>query len=86
MSSQESINGVPVTEEQIAAWASEAEAGYDAAALKQRGRGRPGRGAQPSQVVAIRLTPEEIARVDARAAQAQQSRSEYIRKLLASAA
>lgn len=43
MNERETINGVPVTEEQIAAWAAEAEAGYDVAALKKRGRGRPGR-------------------------------------------
>jgi hypothetical protein len=56
----ETINGVPVTEEQIAAWSAEAEAGYDVAALKKRGRGRPGRGAEPSQVIALRLTADEI--------------------------
>ena len=44
----ETINGKPVTDEQIQAWADEAEAGYDYAALKKRGRGRPGRGAVPS--------------------------------------
>ncbi|WP_308736933.1 alpha/beta fold hydrolase [Microbacterium sp. MYb64] len=43
----ESINGVQITEEQIAAWAAETEACYDVDALKKRGRGRPGRGAEP---------------------------------------
>ncbi len=57
----ETINGLPVTDQQ-SAWAAEAEAGYDVGALKKRGRGRPGRGAEPSQVVALRLTAEEIAR------------------------
>lgn len=47
MSARESINGVQVTEEQIATWAAEAEAGYDVHALKKRGRGHPGRGAEP---------------------------------------
>lgn len=83
MSKDETINGAPVTDEQIAAWAAEAEAGYDVEALKKRRRGRPGRGAQPSQVVAIRLTPEEIAAVDARAAHAHKTRSEFIRDALA---
>ena len=67
MSERESIGGVPVSEEQIAQWAAEAEVGYDVPALKKRGRGRPGRGAEPSQVVALRLTAEELAFIDARA-------------------
>lgn len=56
-----------IQEEQILAWADEAEAGYDVESLRQRGRGRPGRGAEPMQVVAVRLTPEELA-LDAAAA------------------
>ena len=48
MSSGETINGTPVTEEQIAAWAAEADAGYDVDALKRRGRGRPGCGSRTS--------------------------------------
>lgn len=76
----ETLNGKPVTEEQIAAWAAEAEAGYDVAGLKKRGRGRPGRGAEPSQVVALRLTADEIALLDARAEREGKSRSEVIRE------
>lgn len=82
MGSNETVNGVPVTEEQIAAWAAEAEAGYDVEVLKKRGRGRPGRGAEPSQVVALRLTLEELAAIDARAAREGKSRSEVIREAL----
>lgn len=82
MKEREAINGVPVDEEQVAAWAAEAEAGYDVAALKKRGRGRPGRGAEPSQVVALRLTLEEIAALDERAEREGKSRSEIIRKAL----
>jgi len=82
MSSGETINGVPVTEEQIAAWAAEAEAGYDIDALKKRGRGRPGRGAEPSQVVALRLTLEEIEAIDAKAQREGKTRSEVIREAL----
>lgn len=77
------INGVPVAEQQISEWAAEAEAGYDLDALKKRGRGRPGRGAEPSQVVALRLTSEELAELDALAAQARKTRSEVIRDALA---
>ncbi|WP_137845176.1 ribbon-helix-helix domain-containing protein [Microbacterium sp. 2FI] len=83
MSGGETINGVPVTEEQISAWAAEAEVGYDVDALKRRGRGRPGRGAEPAQVVALRLTTEELAALDARAAQEHKSRSELIREAIA---
>lgn len=82
MASRETIKGIPVTEEQIAEWVSEAEAGYDVAALKKRGRGRPGRGAQPSQVVAIRFTPEELAALDSRAEREGATRSEVIREAL----
>lgn len=83
MSESETIGGVPVTEQQIEAWAAEAEAGYDVARLKKRGRGRPGRGAEPSQVIALRLTVEELAELDARAEHEQKSRSELIREALA---
>ena len=41
-----------VSEEQIEKWAEEAEQGYDVEEFKRRGRGRPGRGAEPMQVVA----------------------------------
>ena len=70
-----------VTEEQIQAWAD--EAGYDVEELKRRGRGRPGRGAEPMQVIAVRLTAEEVAAVDAFAARENLSRSEAIRRALA---
>jgi predicted transcriptional regulator len=82
MTSNETINGRPVTEQQIDEWAAEAEAGYDVAALKKRGRGRPGRGAEPSQVVALRLTLDEIAALDARAEREGKTRSEVIREAL----
>lgn len=85
MAEEETINGVPVTEEQIAAWADEAETGFDLEALRKRGRGRPGGGAGPSQVVALRLTVEELSALDARAKREGKSRSEVIREALASA-
>lgn len=72
-----------VTDEQIQKWADEAEAGYDVEEVKRRGRGRPGRGAQPSEVIAVRLTAEEIAALDAYAAREHLSRSEAIRRALA---
>ena len=72
-----------VTDAQIQEWADEAEAGYDVEKLKRRGRGRPGRGANPMQVIAVRLTTEEIATLDAFAAREHLTRSEAIRRALA---
>lgn len=72
-----------VTDKQIQKWADEAEAGYDVEQLKRRGRGRPGRGAEPMQVVAVRLTAEELAALDAAAEREHLSRSEIIRRALA---
>lgn len=73
-----------VTQEQVQAWADEAEAGYDVEALKKRGRGRPGRGAEPMQVVAVRLTSEEVSALDAIVERDQVTRSEALRRALAS--
>lgn len=70
-------------DDQIQQWADDAEAGYDVDKLKQRGRGRPGRGAEPMQVVAVRLTSDELASLDAAAAKSNMSRSEAIRAALA---
>ncbi len=72
-----------VSEEQIQKWAAEAEAGYDVEELKRRGRGRPGRGAEPMQVVAVRLTSEELEALDAAARKHEMSRSEAIRAAVA---
>ncbi|GAB3061433.1 hypothetical protein GCM10027053_24660 [Intrasporangium mesophilum] len=72
-----------VSDEQIQQWADEAEAGYDVDELKRRGRGRPGRGAEPMQVVAVRLTAEELEALDQAAAKNHLSRSEAIRAALA---
>lgn len=72
-----------ISEEQIQAWVAEAEAGYDVAELKRRGRGRPGRGAEPMQVVAVRLSMDEIAALDVIAARNHMSRSEALRQALA---
>ena len=83
MMADEQVAGEHVTDEQIQKWADEAEAGYDVEELKRRGRGRPGRGAEPMQVIAVRLTAEEIAALDAYAAQEHLSRSEAIRRALA---
>jgi hypothetical protein len=72
-----------VSEQQIKKWGDEAEAGYDVDELTRRGRGRPGRGAAPMQVVAVRLTDEELEALDAAAEKNHMSRSEAIRAALA---
>ncbi len=71
-----------VTEEMVSAWGAEAEAGYDVSQLKRRGRGRPGRGAEPMQVVAVRLSTQELAALDRKAQTEHLSRSEVIRQAL----
>lgn len=69
-----------VSEEQIDTWVHEAEIGYDVDTLRKRGRGRPGRGSGPSQVVTIRFTEEEIAIIDERAKHLKMTRSQLIRE------
>lgn len=58
-----------ITQDQLNTWVSEAEEGYDPEVLKKRGRGRPGRGAKPAHVVAVRLTVDELSALDRLAAQ-----------------
>jgi hypothetical protein len=72
-----------VSEEQIQKWVDEAEGGNDVDDLKRRGRGRPGRGAEPMQVVAVRLTADELEALDSAATKNHMSRSEAIRAALA---
>lgn len=57
--------------------------GQDVDDLRRRGRGRPGRGAEAMQVVAVRLTAEELKVLDAAAAKNHMSRSEALRAALA---
>jgi hypothetical protein len=78
----ETIKGVPVTEEQIQAWADEAEAGYDVDALKKRGRGRKPKGDGPAKVVPVRLDGTLLAVVDERAEHEHVSRSDVIREAI----
>jgi len=84
MPKKNTIRGEEVTERQIEEWVAEAEAGFDVEALKKRGR--PGRSPEPSQVVALRLTPEELAALDMRAQREGKSRSEVIRDALSESA
>lgn len=72
-----------VSDKQIQAWADEAEAGYDVAELMRRCRGRPGRSAEPMQIIGVRLTVVELESLDAAAERDGLTRSEAIRAALA---
>lgn len=74
---QETVNGQPVTDEQIEAWAREAEAGYPVADLRKRGRRPTGDG--PGSVVPVRLDAPLLAALAKRAEEDQLSRSDAIR-------
>ena len=76
----ETIDGKPVTEEQIQAWADEAEAGYDLETLRKRGRRPLGDG--PARVVPVRLDDTLLNAVDERAEHDHVTRSEFIRAAL----
>jgi hypothetical protein len=79
--------GVP-TEEQIQAWADEAEAGYDDADLVIVRRGRPPLGDGPSRVVQVRLDPglysDLETRIESEGATASAIMREALRRYLAS--
>jgi len=69
-----------VTDEQIQAWANEAEAGYDLSKLSKPRRGRPPVGDGPGAVIPVRLDASTIAALTARAeAEGIATRSDAIR-------
>ena len=68
-----------IREEQLQEWADEAERGYDADYLRSR-IGRPLLDLSgPAQVVPVRLSPAQLARLDERVARDHVSRSEVVR-------
>lgn len=74
------MNGKPVTDDQIQAWADEAEAGYDLSQLPTPRRGRPTVGDGPGTVVPVRLDAATIAALTVRAeVEGIATRSEAIR-------
>ncbi|MGL5929049.1 MAG: ribbon-helix-helix protein, CopG family [Dermatophilaceae bacterium] len=78
--SERRLHGQPVTDEQIQAWADEAEAGYDLSKLPKPRRGRPPVGDGPGTVVPVRLDAATIAALTARAeAEGIATRSDAIR-------
>lgn len=74
------INGQPISEEQVDEWVMEAEKGYDVETLRTRGR-KP-RDNQAAKIISIRLSPNEIADLDKYAATHGWSRSQAIREAL----
>jgi hypothetical protein len=76
--SDRKVRGQAVSEEQIQAWAEEAEAGYDVTRLRRRGR--PPAGDGPGEVVPTRLDVSTLAALDKRAKdEGLANRSEAIR-------
>ncbi len=73
------IQGHEVDESRVDEWA--VEAGYDIDQLRARW-GRAPRGATAAQVIPVRLTPDELAAVMARAEREGLNRSEAIRAAL----
>jgi predicted transcriptional regulator len=74
---RETIDGQPVTEEHIKAWAHEAEAGYPVEQLRKRGRQPLGDG--PSAVVPVRIDSALLDALGEKAERENVSRSEAIR-------
>lgn len=74
------LRGRVVTDEQIQAWADEAEAGYDLSRLPRPRRGRPPVGEGPGVVVPVRLDEATLAALTARAeAEGLATRSDAVR-------
>jgi hypothetical protein len=73
----ETINGTPVDDDKIQAWADEAERGYDLERLRKGGRKPVGDG--PGQVVPVRIDATLLAELNQRADDEHVSRSEVIR-------
>ena len=74
------VHGRRVSDEQIQAWADEAEAGYDLRQLPRPTPGRPPVGRGPGTVVTVRLDEELLAALMKRAAdEGITNRSEAVR-------
>ena len=72
------IHGQEVSDEQVQAWADEAEAGYDVDELQKRW-GRPPRAGRASRVIPTRFSDEELEELMARAKREGLDRSAAIR-------
>ena len=58
--SERLLHGVPVSDEQIQAWADEAERGYDLADLPSPRPGHPPVGERPGVAVTVRLDEQAL--------------------------
>ncbi len=58
--SERLLLGVPVSDEQIQAWADEAERGYDLADLPSPCPGRPPVGEEPGDAMTVRLDEQSL--------------------------
>lgn len=76
---RETIDGLPVAEEMIHAWANEAEAGYEVDELHPPRRGRPSLGQSPGVQLSVRLEPELADLLSQSAAERHISKSVLIR-------
>lgn len=76
----QTVDGKPVTQEMIQAWADEAEVGYDPAALVEVKRGRPTIGSGNAVPVSVRFEPELNVLLDAAAARQHVNKSDLIRE------
>lgn len=72
------IQGREISDEQVQAWADEAESGYDVDELQRRW-GRPPRAGKASRVVPTRFSDEELSELMARAEREGLDRSTAIR-------
>ncbi|WP_249011173.1 ribbon-helix-helix domain-containing protein [Conexibacter sp. DBS9H8] len=75
----ETVDGAPVSEEQIARWQQQAAAGLDVDGLRRRGRPRLGTSGE-SPVIPVRMDAELLEALNERASRDGVSRSEAIRE------
>jgi hypothetical protein len=75
----ETVDGVPVTEDQIGAWQDQARSGLEVEQLRGRGRPRLGKAGE-SPVIPVRMDEELLAALTQRAEHDGVSRSEAIRE------
>ena len=76
-------SGRTLTDEEIESLATEvAETDYDVETLKTRRRGRPSMGTGPAGVVPVRIDPELLAAIQARAEVEHTTTSEIIREAI----
>lgn len=77
----ETIDGKPVTDEQIRAWADDAERGFDVEQLRRRGRPRLNPDG-PSVVIPVRMDDDLLDALNEKAEHVGLSRSEAIRQAI----